>query len=455
MRSLQLTDGTTTVTLNTTTRPEILRYVPQSPGFDTTSAPFSDVDGGDQPRALMRNVTEPAVIIYADSTAARAALTSINNLLLAARDRQHFDSGAQVYVKYQAASSDTLWRAEILSGWAELSNEIGTEVTINWTRRFWEYDAEQMVNLTNDANESGTQLVIYDQYNPGAGGKVNMVRIPAASLPGDISYPARIEIRNNYTSDFVEVLIGHQVDRGLGLSPRLELETQPGGYGVQNGSTVVTTTGYSGAGYVNLNVASTNEVLAWTGELNTALLNACNGEWYMLLAFMGTGIANSDLWIRARVSLFGITPLWDGEFVRVPVNASAINMGALQLPAAITGLVGAAPLTLELRVKRDNAGGAQIPIDFVMVMPARQARQLRPIGYNTQVNYSLIDDMPARAVYTDGGIGARLPNYVGIGNTIMLRPNAINTLWFALNPTSNILRSAQIRVFVRPRRMTL
>jgi hypothetical protein len=454
VRYLTLTDGTTTVTLSTTTKPEILKYQPQAPGFDITSAPYADADGGDQPRALMRNVTEPAVISYGDSVTARAELKRVNNLLWMARDRQISDAGARVYVKYQAADSDTLLRAELLSGWAELSNAAGTELTINWTRRFWEYDTEVQVGLTNDAGDAGTQLTIYSQYNPG-GGKVNMVRIPAANLPGDIPYPARIEIRNNYTSDFVDVLVGHQVDRGLGLSPRLELESQPGGYGVQNGSTVVTTAGYSGSGYVNLNVASTSEVLAWTGELGTALLNACNGEWYSLIAYMGTGVGPSDLYIRARVSLFGITPLWEGEYVPVPVNASAINLGALQLPAAISGLVGAAPLTLELRVKRDSAGAANIPIDFVIVTPARQMRHLRPIGYNTPVNYSLVDDQISRAVYIDGGVGARLPNYVGLGSTIMLTPNAANTLWFAINPTSNILRTAQVKVFVRPRRMTL
>jgi hypothetical protein len=444
----------TTVTLNTTSRPEILAYAPESPAFDVTSTRYADSDGGDQPRALLRNITEQAVIVYADSASARTAINQINVLMNMARDRQFYESGPRVYVKYQASDSDVLWRSETLSGWAELSNAAGTQITINWTRRFWERDSEIQFALTNDASQSGSSLTIFNQYNP-ASSKVNMVRIAGSQLTGDLPFPARIELDNNFTSDVNDVLIGHQIDLGLGLFPRIEMESQPAGYGLWNGSTEVANSAVSGGKYVNLNVNSQTETLVWSGQLSTALLNACNGEWYTVLAFMAGLPGANDISVRARLSIYGLTRLWDGELIRVPFAQQWLNLGAIQLPGAATQLSGMAPLTLELRARRDVAAAAQLPIDFLMLFPSRQIRKLRNIGYNLPAGYTLVDNQPERVAHIQLGSTNKIINYVSVGNPIMLTPGATNTLWFAPDPAGSILRTAVVRVFGRPRRMTL
>lgn len=95
---LNITDNATTVSLSNNTTCMLTEYTPKTPDQSIQQVEFLG-DGGEVAAARYRNVTETIEVLAVGSTAAlaQAVITSINNLLQAARIRQVTGEGTPVF----------------------------------------------------------------------------------------------------------------------------------------------------------------------------------------------------------------------------------------------------------------------------------------------------------------------------------------------------------------------
>lgn len=452
MRGFKITDGTTTVLLNFgDTR--IIDYVPKAPKQDVTTV-AREYDGGEQPAAFWRNVSERAVIKFSAFTGARVAMNDINRLGEKARQRQANGVGTAVYVMYRHSDSEAWYRSEVLSVQAELANDVGSQISIAFTRRYyWESDTETLLQLTNPSGGPSNSQVL---RNHNAGGFYNYAQIDADDVEGDLPAPARLELYNNYNdADVVsKYWIGHRLGDYGELSHIIQFED-----GTELGSTVeVTNAALSNGKYDRLNVPGSGVITkTWECTLSSALLEGAGGRWFKLLFYQAEVATATDIRMRCRVTYESLTTLWEGEWIAAPNPAfrQVVDMGNVQLPGWLVGTGGVAPLKLEVQVKKASSGAATIGFDYLMLLPMQSLRILESQGYGAAYTVTVHDNPIDNEIYSSGWTGGKLGNFVALGDPIMLVPGRDNCLYLMVDQTDNINRTTQMTVYYRPRRLVL
>lgn len=451
MRGFKITDGTTTVLLNFgDTR--IIDYVPKAPKQDVTTV-AREYDGGEQPAAFWRNVSERAVIKFAAFTGARVAMNDINRLGEKARQRQANGVGTAVYVMYRHSDSEDWYRSEVLTVQAELGNDVGSQISIAFTRRFfWESDTETLLQLSNPAGGPFNNITL---RNHNHGGVYNYAQIDADDVEGDMPAPARLELLNSYNDvDRVyKYWIGHRLGDAGEFPHIIQMED-----GTElAGSAEVTDVNASNGKYVSLAVAASGSVyVAWWAELSSTLLAGAGGRWFKILLYPWVAATASDVRLKARVTYDGITVLWEGEWVAAPsVSRGVMDLGNVQLPGWLVGAGSVAPLRLEIQTKKASSGTATIGFDYLMLLPIHSLRILDGSAYGSAYNVTVHDNPIDNLIYSDGWAGGRLGNWVALGDPIMLAPGRDNVIYLMGSQIDAINRTTQLTVYYRPRRLVL
>lgn len=466
---LRLVDagGTVLLDLNDGTNWGLEAYRPLAPGERTTDA-TTLADGGERPHAAYSNVNEQADfwVTGISGASVMTQLRNVQRLFALARRYQERRIGTQVFVEFGPEGGGALYRSEILGGHAELDEAaldwqwvgVTVQVRLGWTRRFfWEASSEAEVALTNGNGNQVTGGLNIFNCSDGSGSSPNVrhnyVEIATSGVSGDLPSPPRLQFKNTYaTQRTAQVFVAHNVRSApASFAHTLEAEAATGGTNQASGTA-------SGGNYKDTASFSTSALLL-TWSLSTAFLDTCLGNYFQVLARLVGSFSATDVWVQLKLLIESTTVLWEGPWVNLKAFFAIQELGALQLPPALAGLTGVYPLQLALYGKKES-GSTTLSIDFLQFDPLDGYRRWVPAGFNLGQNATLYDDMRAGQVYTDGWATAgKTPHYAGEGAPILLRPNEVQRLYFlatsSVASTAEIDRSAQVRVYYRPRRLLL
>lgn len=431
--NVRLTDGTTTVNLNSTSPVQGCTYFPSPP--DAAAEGWAE------------EVSETCeVLLIGTAAAVRATVNSIERLFETARQRRESGSGARLYVEYQAVTGDTYYRSEILYGrlvWSEApaARRLGdttprVQVAIHWTRRhFWEYACTSggdytpiAIALTSSANGSPvtTPVTLYSNDDATAA-QTNWIGIANTQVIGTLPAPIKLKLaqadatsrawRNFYLANNV-------FSDPTGMDPFLLGSEAEGG--TPDASSWATAIDHS-----------QND---WVWHIPDAQLADLAGRyWRALIAFSvtdgGGWYARADI---AAESGGVYQTLWEGDEVYIS-STGLYDLGAMPIPPGGYD-TGAGNIALKVTVRAGSSGNGTV--DFVQFTPTQPGmfRKIVQLGYTTPQNDLLVDDGPeGLTYYEDGSTGAHYlimraegePLHVWPGITQRLRVLVAGSTWTA------------------------
>lgn len=312
-----------------------------------------------------------------------------------------------------------------------------------------------------DGGHAGYFVVSEAVSDEGAGANVgidgpvcNYVEIAEGDVEGDLPAATRLEITNNFNSEnrAYTIWIGQNVESDPGnLSHILEAEDA-------SGETTVDSYLSSGNQYKDLDWsgAAENTLLTWT--LSTELLNQLAGHYFRVIGKLFANVP-AGLWVRLKV-MMAATVLWDGPLTLLQSGSAELQeLASLRLPPYLLGSGDLYPLTMLLNAKINSAGAHTFHIDYIQLTPLDGWRKLQPKGYGAGYEVRVVDDGIDGYLYTDGWTPAgKTGHYVGYGNPIMVQPGKLQRIYFLHNNmygTAKIYRTLSVKIYYRPRRLTI
>lgn len=443
--TLEIVYGSTTISLGN----YLLDYSP-------TSLALEEVLGN--PDAVLTEQIEVGPLPTATIQAVQAAFAQ-------AWLRKKKRIGDRVFLQL-TPQGGSLQRTEITPGSLVKHNEnvlgyewIASAVTgfLTITRRPWWERARVELQLDNgSAGGPATGGVTVYNHDDSGVGHDNWVAIAAAQVTGAIPAPVELQITNthNVSPRTYNLHIAHNVlSDPANLTHILEAENAST---ITSGVTTPVATSSNG-NYVATTVGSGAESRYFQWTLSTALLNACAGNRFRVLArFAGT--APTGLKARLKV-LFELTTLWEGPQFLLNAGSGEFlqDLGVVRLPPALVGTGNVYPLYLDLYYEK--AGGGTVNLDFLALLPLDGYRKLEPLGYGLGYNARIVDDMIESYVYTDGwATSGKTPHYVGFGDPILLWPGRDQRLYFYADKNTSgtdIDQTFSVRAYLRPRVLTI
>lgn len=404
------------------------------------------------------------LLLYGTSDELRALQRQITNLFHAAR--RYKADPEPVWLYFSPDESAAAWRAKVLDGGVILSAGLDPmwrvqrlRLTVTVEREPLWQGPETQLPLTNWNAESTLGPLTIFNCNDGAGvapnRRCNFVEIDGDDIPGDAPALARIEITNtlDHVRRAANVMIGLNVESSPTLfNPVLEAEAATGG-------TTQASAGGSGGSVKLLTWSGTAESVLLTWTLPTALLNQMGGNYFRAIGRFTSSIAPT-CWVRLRVKL-ALTTIWESPFVALSefvFGYELLELCSLRLPPYMLGTGDLYPLTLEL-IGKDTTGAGSLTMDYLQLTPLSGWRKLIPMGYHLPYGARLVDDGIAGRLYVDGlAEGGRVGHYIGYGERIRLEPGRPQRLYFLMSndvSSSEITRTAAVKVFIRPQRWAL
>lgn len=445
---LRITDGTTTVTVSNGTTGILTGYT-----------------AGAAPENIETVVDRAKFLALGGLATVRATVRDLNRLFGQARRKKETKMGPQVYVERDLG--DGVWWRAIIEEAVPLPEpeafDLGAaqgkmELELAYTREnSWE-GAEAQVPLTNPNGTNNTSGLNVFNCNDGAGSSPNIrrnyVEIAAANVDGDLPAPTRLEMLNTFaTGQLADVWIG-QNWTDTTLNHILEGEAASGGTNVGDGTA-------SGGNHKSYSLPSGTETEMLTWSLGSTLLNAARGNRFKM--FCRFAITGPSQYVRYRLRIkWNAVTIWESGQVQ-PSTAVAHqirDLFTLRLPPWLPSLTGLDAVSLILTGQQETGSNINVLIDFLQITALDGFRHLRIIGYGTPQNSRIIDDGINGEVYRDDGAGGgKIGIYVPYGKALMLKPGTLQRLYFLMhNWTSNtaeVGRSISVKLFYRPRRLTL
>jgi len=409
---LQLTDGTTTVTLSGTSPVTGCTYFPNTP----------ERKGG-----MYSDVTETAQVVLAGTAAnIRTTVNSIERLLEQAALRQAGGTNPKVYVNY-APVSETAHRSEVLEGRVIWDTNPGlrrlgdtnptVRIGVIWRRRFYWEGAETSLGTATTINNgpSGNTLT----YNSVTGSLPAPVRLTMTN-PG-----ASIATRRFYVANDVANLFG-TTDQFLYVA--------------------------GGSESVSWSGSANHSNPLWTINVPTALAATLRGERYRVWAAFSS--IPDNVYVRASVQtvVSGIYNLGQagGELLASGNNGKQLmDLGALNMPPA--GYIGtSAVFSIVLSFYAGFGGSATLL--WVMIAPAHTTLDLRQAGYNIATNQAVVHDGIEGVDYLS--LASKYPGIERTGELLLYpgQQNKLRFLWDEGN-TFNAARQLSVAGVYRPRRL--
>lgn len=442
MAQLRISDGVTSVTFGESGDALLAEYAPKSKAGRTG------------------NIDDVAKVALGGSVATRRAnWTTVNRLFDQARRYAETGMGLRVFVELDAG--DGFWRSELSKGDLLTEKETldgglsGTAMLarLEFTRKpYWE-GAEAELPLSN-ANGSGTGGRTIWNHNDGGTGHNNYLQIAAADVLGDLPAPIRLELTSvavdglSYQSEF---FVYHNVDSNpASLTHIVEGESASSG-----GSTVSDANSSNGQ-YQSLSwsVQTETKLAEWT--LSTALISACAGGQFALIARLTEGFASSlGLYVRFRLVTGDLyNTIWAGNLALV--DGSLVVVDTVRLPPYLFNQGSQKPIRLEMYGLRQAAGTHTIKLDFIQLSPIndggwRRARSIERGVYQTE---KFVDDGIDGHVYRVDTGSLKIGEFAAYGDGVKLIPNRLQRLYILSQQGTNmrIAQTFSARAYYRPRR---
>lgn len=420
-------DDVTIIPLTQTMR--VLEYVPAGAPINVTSTPGRRI--GSRPVAsVIGNVTEPITVkVIGDAPSAQRTLNQV--FAMALEWSKQFRRDMRLVMRIRDPNRHQEWfEAELFSGRADLDSGSGRVLRLTLEREPYWNGAEQIVNLRNTVAQGYTLGIM--NHDDDRFGHDNFV-LPDAPA-GDVPTPARIRIRNTYTTTPATRL----KDVRIGWYDRPHYLTLEG----ENSEASIT-------------VVDSDENFS-----NSARATAQNYQWTLqqsnIVDFVGLFrvLANGDL-TGATWSMSTGYELTKMQTAKAVTGRSGwTDLGLISLPPG--GYVH--PFRYPHRIWLD--GSAAGKLDYLMFMPIQQWRHLRfDHGYNCAPGACIVDDGIRDELIYDFN-GQALPILAGWGDPIELWPSGLlpgnqqQMLVFAMMndfDRAEPMRTADVQVTVRPR----
>lgn len=445
---LQITDGTTTVTLSGTSPVLGCTYFPVAPQMRA---------GEWQP------VTETAEVnLRGTHTAIRATINSIESLLQAAALRKATNVGPRVFAVYEPVDSDpATFRSEIAEGRVVWSENPGlrrlgdtnptVRVAVIWTRAHWWEGAETEVQLSANAQAAATGGRVV--YNNPAGG--NWVQVAAAQVTGTLPAPVQLRMLNASGSSktYRRFMVGvNAYSDPANLVHYLQAEAR------LSGGTITADATSSGGNHLFVTVTASPAAYIW--ELPAADMARTKGRRFRLLARFAAGVG--DLYVTPQVRNTGNVVLWQGDEIALStlVYESWQDLGVVPLPpGGYSAGFGAMRLSLSLR------GSATAALDVLQLtaLDSYQHWELPPTGVSIANNVAVVHDGTDQAFYALSG-STRTPLPSTSGGVLTLQPGVTQRLYIlhqlyagatAGAGDAPIAGALTVSAFYRPRRVTV
>ena len=299
--------------------------------------------------------------------------------------------------------------------------------------------------VVNEA--AGDSVSIYDIQN--------YVEIDSANISGDVPAAVRIELTNDDAGASLETCwIGHSVLATHAQFAHI-LEAEDSDTGSDTGDAT------SSSGFKRQYSVGTSEakVTGWT--IDSATVTAADSGFFKVLARFAAGTNVVDVKWRLKL-LYSGSVIWSGGQVQFDDTYEAIarlirEIDTIQLPPY--PLEGGTPtgLTLELWGESTSGGAETINLDCLIMLPVD--------GYHKLVS---TDGIAQNSILKDDGIlgiqyqsvsSEQVRDIATSGDGILVWPGEDNRIYIVLHSvtanTADHNRSASVRVYYRPRRLTL
>jgi hypothetical protein len=447
---------------------DVIDYIPYSPRVNDQDTAVIGQDGADQAAADLGNVWEPAEVWFKGNyDAAEATARRLTRLFHRARQHSLDGVGQPIRVYFRANSGKPLARAKLMMGRVFINERTFTHDHGQSSKNprvrgrvifkrdpVWELErtAVPLSNRNGSNNTSGLGIATHHD-----GSNDNFVDIAAASVVGGWPAAAEVEIYNTFDSSnrTNRIYLAHNWRSSpAAFSHILQGQAAAGGTSESSASA-------SGGAYRRREWSGTAETNLFEWTLPMALLNAAQGNYFRIMAWLLSNSSATDLEIQWRVRIASLTSLFETDWVPLATGRRLIESLSVQLPPRTVGAaVDHYPLSLALYGRRLGGASTTINLDFVQLSPLDSWRAYRSTAFQLAHNARLVDDGIEGHLYTIGWSGAangRLPNYVAGGEAVQLFPGRDQRLYFLMsgNTSDSIDRTAQVRVWYRPRTITL
>jgi len=435
--SLDISDGTTTVTLSGTAPVLGCTYFPATATLR---------DGAYQP------VTETAEVNLRGTAAAiRATINSLETLLRKAAQRQATGAGDRVFVDY-APVSEAAYRSEVLDGRVVWTTEPGlrrlgdtnptVRVAVIWTRAPGWDGGENELQISAAGHTAGTggQPLL---NNPGNG---NWLQIAAAQIGGNLPAPMRLELTNNTGGSVTYYKLFLAVNANsdpANLVHFLQAEARTAG------GTVTADGSCSGGSKLAFTPAASPITFTWT--LPAADLARTKGRRARLLARFA--FCTGPTYVTPAIQNAAGVTVWTGDEVALGALAgeSWQDLGIVPLPpGGYAAGYGGMLLALTFR------GAAVTELDVLQLTMLDSYRAFA-IPSVAVANASIVvhDGMEGLAYVLTGA--AKAPLATTFGGALLLEPGVINRIYVLYQTSTGapIGGGFSAKVFYRARRLTV
>lgn len=406
----------------------VLEYMPVSAPINVVNTPGRRV--GSRPVAsTVSNVTEP-ITMRVFGSAADAQRTLNQAFALALEWSKQFRRDMRFVVRIRDPQRHQEWfEAELFGGRAELENVNGRVLRVRWEREPYWNGVEQILKLTNTVTQ-GYTLGIYN-HDDDHFGHDNFVIVDAPA--GDVPTPARIRIRNTYTTN---------------PATRLK-ELRIGWYDRPHYLTLEAENSDEGSPTIDSGVNFSNQARATAQNYRWTLAQSNIVDYVGLFRVLANGDLSGATWQLSAG--YELTKMQSSK----PVigRSGWTDLGLISLPP------GGYVHPFRYPVRCWLTGTAIGHLDYLMFMPIQQWRHLKFRGYNCVPGACIVDDGIRDELIYDFE-GQSLPVIDGWGDPIELWPAAMlpgtqqQMLVFAMVNDfdgAEPMRSADVQVTVRPR----
>ncbi len=378
--------------------------------------------------------------------------------------RRHKDDAAAAWLYFSVDNTDTEGMTKLTNGLVLYDKSLVKEWGRNKVRLtvvlehkpWWDSHNEVQVPLTNGNGTRNTSgLTIYNHDDGGTSpAHDNWVSIDAADIIGDMPGRTRLEVVNTYATNRLYTLwIGHNWSDSDNHDHILEGEDSTIGSDIADA-------GDSNGYYCQspLITGYEQDIYKWT--LSAAYLNACQGGYFKILA-RWHGSPRTDVKYRLKLE-FAVTHIWQTGQITLDTSRGLQirDMFTLRLPPWLLGQSSLASLDLVMSGFQNTGSSINLNLDFIQVTPLDGWRLLECSGYGVLQNSRMVDDGVNDVCYIDTGAGSDKAGYlVPYGSPIELYPGKKQKLYFLLHSNignqAEILRTASVKLFYRPRRRTI
>lgn len=439
---LNITDGTTTLPLSTTSA-MLQHYVPETPKLDDAGQ-FQPV-----------GETADLLLYGANVAAVEATLNALETMRLTARRRRMTGAGPRVYLQYQPIGG-TLGRSEVREVEVRLGRNAMTgygqaklPVQLLAERAPWWEEGRAQIPLTNGNGTNNTAgLTVWDRDDATAG-QDNWADIGAGVVGGVLPSPLEIQMRNltGASRSYHNFYVANNTF-APSMSHFLEAENRTNGVGTVTASSTSSNGNY-------LRMTGTNIYVTWT--LPQALLAAVAGRYVRVMARFANYTGASPIYARATLlDYYGLVTLARTPYeAKLQLEESHIHdLGLLPLPPGGYS-TGWAQNTLALTLRSESS--ATVDLDFLQITPADELcyRHIEQRGMAVAANDWIVDDGIEGLQYLIEG-GANHPIYTEHTPPLHVFPGVAQRLYFLHDgPDTSASWRLSVKAFYRPRRLTL